>query len=160
MGYCFVSEIWLTPQMTGTKHEDGPTLRVQPYRTAAVVGYIMYMRVASPRSAEASCFRLHEGTTFYRTTIKTIPSVILLDCKKHTAVDTGADGTTLTSYRPAGVQPPCTKRATLCACGCCCRSGSLIGACHLSPHNTPYFRCASTSCASPLHVHRSRKFGR
>ena len=48
--------------MTGTKHEDGTTLRVQPYRTAAVVGYIMHMRVASPRHAEASCFRLHEGT--------------------------------------------------------------------------------------------------
>ena len=71
-GYCFVSEILLTPQMTGTKHEDGTTLRVQPYRTAAVVGYIMYMRVASPRYAEASCFRLHEGTILNRTTIKTI----------------------------------------------------------------------------------------
>ena len=46
-GYCFVSEILLTPQMTGTKHEDGTTLRVQPYRTAAVVGYIMYMRAVS-----------------------------------------------------------------------------------------------------------------
>ena len=71
-GYCFVSEILLTPQMTGTKHEDGTTLRVQPYSTAAVVGYIMYMRVASPRYAEASCFRLHEGTILNRTTIKTI----------------------------------------------------------------------------------------
>ena len=70
--YCFVSEILLTPQMTGTKHEDGTTLRVQPYHTAAVVGYIMYMRVASPRYAEASCFRLHEGTTLNRATIKTI----------------------------------------------------------------------------------------
>ena len=58
--------------MTGTKHEDGTTLRVQPYRTAAVVGYIMYMRMASPCYAEASCFRLHEGTTLNRTTIKTI----------------------------------------------------------------------------------------
>ena len=71
-GYCFVSEILLKPQMTGTKHEDGTTRRVQPYRTAAVVGCIMYMRVASPRYAEASCFRLHEGTTLNRTTIKTI----------------------------------------------------------------------------------------
>ena len=57
-GYCFVSEI--------------TTLRVQPYRTAAVVGYIMYMRVASPCYAEANCFRLHEGTILNRTTIKTI----------------------------------------------------------------------------------------
>ena len=71
-GYCFMSEILLTPQMTGTKHEDGTTLRVQPYRTAAVVGYIRYMRVASPRYAEASCFRLHEGTILNRTAIKTI----------------------------------------------------------------------------------------
>ena len=62
----------LTPQMTDAKHEDGTTLRVQPYRTAAVVGYLMYMRVASPRYAEASSFRLHEGTTLNRTTIKTI----------------------------------------------------------------------------------------
>ena len=29
-GYCFVSEILRTSQMTGTKHEDGTTLRVQP----------------------------------------------------------------------------------------------------------------------------------
>ena len=71
-GYCFVSEILLTPQMTGTKHEDGTTLRVQPYHTEAVVGYIMYMRVASSRYAEASCFRLREGTILNRTTIKTI----------------------------------------------------------------------------------------
>ena len=71
-GYCFVSEILLTPQMAGTKHEDGTTLRVQPYRTAAVVGYIMYVRGASPRYAEASCFRLREGTILNRTTIKTI----------------------------------------------------------------------------------------
>ena len=28
-GYRFVSEIFLMPQMTGTKHEDGTTLRVQ-----------------------------------------------------------------------------------------------------------------------------------
>ena len=68
-GYSFVSEILFTPQMTGTKHEDGTTLRVQPYRTAAVVRYIMNMRVASPRYAEASCFRLHEGTILNRTTI-------------------------------------------------------------------------------------------
>ena len=71
-GFCFVSEILLTPQMTGTKHEDGTQLRVERYRTAAVVGYIMYMRVASPRYAEASCFRLHEGKILNRTTIKTI----------------------------------------------------------------------------------------
>ena len=57
--------------MTGTKHEDGTALRAQPYRTA-VVGYIMYVRVASPRYAEASCFRLHEGMILNRTTIKTI----------------------------------------------------------------------------------------
>ena len=76
--------------MTGTKHEDGTTLRVQPHRTAAVVEYIMYMRVASPRYAEASCFRLHEGTILNRTTIKTIQR-ILLDYKKQTAVDIGAD---------------------------------------------------------------------
>ena len=70
-GIVFVSGILLTPQMTGTNHEDGTMLRVQPYRTAAVVGYIMYMRVASPRYAEASCFRLHEGTALNRT-IETI----------------------------------------------------------------------------------------
>ena len=34
----------------------------------------MYVRVASPRYAEASCFRLHEGTIIDRTTIKTIQS--------------------------------------------------------------------------------------
>ena len=57
--------------MTGIRqHEDSTTLRVQPYRTAAV-GYIMYVRVASPRYAEASCC-LHEGTILDRTTIKTI----------------------------------------------------------------------------------------
>ena len=61
--------------MTGTrKHEDSTTLRVQPCRTA-VVGYIMYVRVASPRYAEASCFRLHEGTILNRTTIKTIQRI-------------------------------------------------------------------------------------
>ena len=59
--------------MTGTRpREDSTTLRVQPCRTAAAVGYIMYVRVASPRYAEASCFRLHEGTILDRTTIKTI----------------------------------------------------------------------------------------
>ena len=58
--------------MTGTKHEDGTTLRVQPCRTATAVGYIMYVRVASPRYAEASCFRLREGTIFDQTTIKAI----------------------------------------------------------------------------------------
>ena len=56
--------------MTGTRqHEDSTTLRVQSCRTAAVVGYIMYVRVASPRFAEASYFRLHEGTILNRTTI-------------------------------------------------------------------------------------------
>ena len=63
-GYCFVSEILLTPQMTGTKHEDGTTLRVQACRTSAVVAYIIYMRVASPRYAEAGCFRLHDEGRF------------------------------------------------------------------------------------------------
>ena len=43
--------------MTGTRqYEDNTTLHVQPCRTAAVVGYIMYVRVASPRYAGASCF--------------------------------------------------------------------------------------------------------
>ena len=50
--------------MTGTKHEDGTTLRVQPYRTAAVVGYIMYMRVASPRYAEALLLPSPRGDDF------------------------------------------------------------------------------------------------
>ena len=71
-GCRFEWEILLTPQMTGTKNEDGTTRRVQPYRTAAVVGYIMYMRVASSRYAEASRFRLHEGTILNQTTIKII----------------------------------------------------------------------------------------
>ena len=62
--------------MTGARqHEDSTTLRVQPCRTAAVVGHIMYVRVASPRYAEASCFRLHEGTIFNRTTILTIQRI-------------------------------------------------------------------------------------
>ena len=100
-GYCFVSEILLTPQMTGTKHEDGTTLRLQPYRTAAVVGCIMYMRVASPCYAKASCFRSKQS------------SVLLLDYKKQTAVDIGADGTTLRSCRPAAVQPPSLKSLQL-----------------------------------------------
>ena len=40
------------------------------YKTAAVVvGHIMYVRVASLRYAESSCFRLHEGTILNRTTI-------------------------------------------------------------------------------------------
>ena len=67
-----MSEIFPMPQMTGTKHVEGTTLREQPYRTAAVVGHIMHMRVASPFYAEASCFRLHEGTILNRTTMKTI----------------------------------------------------------------------------------------
>ena len=75
-GYCFVSEILLTSQMTGTRqHEDSTTLRLQPRRTAAVVGYIMYVHVASPRYAEASCCRLREGTILNRTTIKTIQRI-------------------------------------------------------------------------------------
>ena len=62
--------------MTGTRQrENSTTLRIQPCRTAAVVGYIMYVRVASPRYAEASCFRLHEGTILDRATIKTIQCV-------------------------------------------------------------------------------------
>ena len=56
--------------MTGTRqHEDSTTLREQPCRTAAVVGYIMYVRVANLRYAESRCFRLHEGTILNRTTI-------------------------------------------------------------------------------------------
>ena len=66
------SEVLLTPQMTGTRHhEDSTTLRVHSCRTAAV-GYIMYVHVASPRYADASCSRLHEGTILDRTTLKTI----------------------------------------------------------------------------------------
>ena len=43
-------------QMTGTRQDgDSTTLRVQPCRTA-VVGYIMYVRVAGPSYAAASCF--------------------------------------------------------------------------------------------------------
>ena len=43
--------------MTGTRqHEDGTMLRVQPCRTAAAVGYTIYVRAASPRYAAASCF--------------------------------------------------------------------------------------------------------
>ena len=62
--------------MTGTRqHDDSATLCVQPCRTAAVVGYIMYVRVSSRRYAEASCFRLHEGTILDRTTIKTIQRI-------------------------------------------------------------------------------------
>ena len=62
--------------MTGTRqHEDSTTLRVQLCRTTAIVGYIMYVRLASPRYAEASCFRLHEGTILNRTTIKTIQRI-------------------------------------------------------------------------------------
>ena len=71
-GIVLCRSFFLMPQMTGTKHENGTTLRVQPYRTAAVVGYIMHKRVVSPLYAEASCFRLHEGTTSNRTTIETI----------------------------------------------------------------------------------------
>ena len=102
--------------MTGTKHEDGTTLRVQSCRTAAIVGYIMYMRVASPRCSEASWFGLHEGTILNRTTIKTIQRN-LVDNKKQTAVDIGADGTTLRSCRRlAAVQPPSIKSLQLFAC--------------------------------------------
>ena len=62
--------------MTGTRqHEDSTTLRVQPCRTAAAVGYIMYVRVASPPYAEPSCFCLPEGTILNRTTIKTIQRI-------------------------------------------------------------------------------------
>ena len=56
--------------MTGTRqHEDSTTPRVQRCRTAAAVGYIMYVRVVSPRYAGASYFRLHEGKILNRTTI-------------------------------------------------------------------------------------------
>ena len=52
----FVSEFSPTPQMTGPKQgADSTTLRVQPCRTAAI-GYIMYVRVACPRSAAEGCF--------------------------------------------------------------------------------------------------------
>ena len=51
----------------------------------------MYMRVMSPRYAEASsCFRLYEGTILNRTTIKTIHRNFV-ESKKHTTVDIGAD---------------------------------------------------------------------
>ena len=73
--FCLATKILLTPQLTGTKHEDGTTLRVQPYRTAAVVGYIMYMLVASPRYSmlrRVAFVSTNEGTTLNRTTIKTI----------------------------------------------------------------------------------------
>ena len=54
----FVSGILPKTQMTGTRqHEDSTTLREQPCRVAAVVGYISYVRVASPRYGAASCFR-------------------------------------------------------------------------------------------------------
>ena len=146
--------------MTGTKREDGTTLRVQPCRTAAVVGRIMRMRVASPLYAEARCFRLHVGTIGNRTTSKQ-SSVIFLDSKKQTAVDISANGTTLRSCRPAAVQPPSisslqpyARVADVVEADC------LIGACHLSPHHTPCVRCAVALCASPLHVHRSRQFWR
>ena len=77
--------------MTGTRqHEDSTTLRVLPCRTAAAVGYTMYVRVASPRYAEASWFRLHEGTIWIGRRSKQ-SSVIFLESKKQTAVDIGAD---------------------------------------------------------------------
>ena len=80
-GYCYESEILLTPPTTGTRqHEDSTTLHVQPCRTAAVVEYIMYVRVASPRYAKASCFRLHEGTILDRT-IKTTQRIFFLNLK-------------------------------------------------------------------------------
>ena len=107
-----MSEILLASQITVTKHEDGTTLRVQPCRTVSVVvGYKMYVRVVSPRYAEASCFCLHERMILNRT-IKTIQRNFL-DSKKQIAVDTGADGTTLRSCRAAAVQPPSTSSLQL-----------------------------------------------
>ena len=71
--YAQRDSVLLTTQMTGTRqHERSTTLRVQPCRTAAVAGYMMYVRVTNPRYAAASCFRLHEGTILNGTTIKTI----------------------------------------------------------------------------------------
>ena len=73
----------------------------------------------------------------------------------------GADGATLRSCRPAAVLPPSIKSLQLYArVAAVVVADFFIGACHLSPHHTPYFRCAATSCASPLHVHRLRYFGR
>ena len=54
--------------MTSTRqHENTTTLRVQPYRTAAV-GYVMYVRVACPRYAVARrfCRSLSSVTPPYR----------------------------------------------------------------------------------------------
>ena len=148
------------PQMTDTKHEDGTALRVQPYRTAAVVRDIMHMRVASPLYGEASCFRLHEGRLYIGRRSKR-SSVIFLDSKKQTAVDIGANGTTLQSCCQAAVQPPSISSLQPYArVYAVVEADCLIGACRLSPHHTPYFRCAAASCASPLHVHISRQFWR
>ena len=85
--------------MTGTgQHEDSTTLRVQPCRTAAVVGYIMYVRVASPRYATASyfCRRLLSVTPLYR---------IFRLCCRCVGV--------LLSCRPAAVQPPSSSSLQL-----------------------------------------------
>ena len=51
---------------TAQRYVYNPTAQQQ-----YVVGHIMHIRVASPLYAEASCFRLHEGTILNRT-IKTI----------------------------------------------------------------------------------------
>ena len=50
----------------------------------------MCVRVASPRYAEASCFRLHEETILNRTTIKTVQHNFL-ESQKQTAVHICAD---------------------------------------------------------------------
>ena len=64
-----------TPQKTGTKHEDSTTLHVQPCRTAAVVRFIMYVRVARPRYGEASYIKTAD---FVFLPVKNPPSVLLL----------------------------------------------------------------------------------
>ena len=65
-------------------------------------------------------------------------SVILLDYKQQTAVDIGADGTTLRSCRPAAVQSPSISSRQLYArVAAVVEADSLIRACLLSPHHTP-----------------------
>ena len=64
-----------------TTHEDSTTLPLQPCRTAAVVGYIMYVSVASPRYAEASCFRLPRGDDFESDDDQNNPAYFFLNLK-------------------------------------------------------------------------------
>ena len=68
----------------------------------------------------------------------------------------------LRSCRTAAVQPPSISSLQLDArvAAVVEEADCLIGACHLSPHHTPYFRCAAASGAFPLHVHKSRQFRR